>query len=97
MFVTDATHQATLRRQLADTEQLIARATAEFEQRHSKPMPDDNVWLNQRRAEHAALTQLLSIMEAKPGRAVQGAGCGATATGPVPLAIDTSRARRTRP
>jgi hypothetical protein len=90
MFVTDATHQATLRRQLADTEQLIARTTAEFEQRHDRPMPDDNVWLAQRRAEHAALTQLLTAMEANPGRAVQGAGC---APGPVPLTLDNSRAR----
>ena len=57
VFVTDATHQATLRRQLADTEQLIARATADFQQRHGQPMPDDNVWLAQRRAEQAALTR----------------------------------------
>jgi hypothetical protein len=96
-FATDETHRSTLERQLAETEQLIARTTAAFEQRHGQPMPDDNVWLAQRRAEHTALTQLLSTMDASPGRAVQGAGCGADPTGPVPLTLDTSRARRTRP
>ncbi len=69
VFVTDETHKATLQRQLADTEQLIARTTTDFQQRHGTPMPDDNVWLAQRRAEQAALTQLLSIMDIRPGRA----------------------------
>jgi integrase len=95
VFVTDETHQPTLQRQLADTEQLIARTTADFQRRHGTPMPDDNVWLAQRSAERAALTQLLSIMETRPGRAVQGGGCGAT-SGPVPLTLDTSRTRRGR-
>jgi integrase len=95
VFVTDTTHRQTLHQQLADTEQLIARATTEFQQRHGRPMPDDNVWLAQRRAEHAALTRLLAAMGATPGRAVQGAGCGATPTGPVPLTLDTQP--RTKP
>ena len=96
VFVTDASHRSTLERQLADTEQLIARSTAAFEQRHGQPMPDDNVWLAQRRAEHAALTQLLSTMDANPGRALQGAGCGSGPAAPVPLTLDTSRTRRPR-
>jgi len=96
VFVTDETHKTTLQRQLADTEQLIARTTTDFQQRHGTPMPDDNVWLAQRRAEQAALTQLLSIMDTRSGRAIQGGGCGATAPGPVPLTLDTSRARRGR-
>ena len=97
MFVTDASHRGTLERQLADTEQLITQATTAFLQRHGAPMPDDNVWLAQRRAERAALTQLLATMDAVPGRAVEGGGCGASTQGPVPLTLDTSRARRTRP
>jgi integrase len=96
VFVTDATHQATLQRQLADTEQLIERAITDFQQRHGRPMPDDNVWLAQRRAEHAALTRLLAAIGDTPGRAVQGAGCGAAPAGPVPLTLDTTR-RRSRP
>ncbi len=66
VFVTDATHRTALERQLAETEQLIARTTAAFEQRHGRPMPDDNVWLAQRRAEHAALTRLLATHGRQP-------------------------------
>ena len=95
VFVTDETHHAALQRQLDETEELIARSTAAFQQRHGRPMPDDNVWLAQRRAEHAALTRLLATMGDNPGRAVQGAGCGAAPAGPVPLTLDLTRHRRT--
>lgn len=97
VFVTDASHQPALQRQLGQTEALIARSTAAFEQRHGQPMPADNVWLLQRRAEHAALTRLLDTIASKPARAVQGAGCGAAVTGPVPVTLDLDRHRRTRP
>ncbi|WP_263454995.1 hypothetical protein [Streptomyces sp. LS1784] len=40
---------------------------------------------------------MLDTLRAKPGRAVQGAGCGAAPTGPVPLTLDLNRHRRTRP
>lgn len=92
VFVTDAGHQATLQRQLDHTEQLIARATDEFHQRHGIPMPEDNVWLAHRRAEQAALNQLLATMDASPGRAVQGGGCGAASPEPLPATLDTSHA-----
>ena len=97
VFVTDASHQPALERQLAETEGLIDRATTAFQDRHGRPMPEDNVWLLQRRAEHAALTRLLDTIRAKPGRAVQGAGCGTAPTGPVPLTIDLDHHRRSRP
>ncbi|WP_199848037.1 tyrosine-type recombinase/integrase [Streptomyces dysideae] len=97
VFVTDASHQPALERQLAETEALINRSTTAFQERHGRPMPEDNVWLLQRRAEHAALTKLLDTICSKPGRAVQGAGCGAAPTGPVPLALDLDRHRRTLP
>ena len=84
-----------LERQLADTGELITRTTAAFQERHGRPMPDDNVWLAQRRAEQQALTRLLTTMQSAPGRAVQGAGCGAAPGGPVPLALDLARHRRT--
>jgi integrase len=95
VFVTDQTHQGALQQQLTDTAELIARSTAAFEQRHGRRMPEDNVWLAQRRAEHAALTRLLATMSENPGRAVQGAGCGAAPAGPVPLTLDLTRHRRT--
>ena len=97
VFVTDQTHQQTLERQLAETVQLIARTTAAFQERHGRPMPDDNVWLAQRHAEQQALTRLLAAMQSAPGRAVQGAGCGTATAGPVPLALDLNRHRRTTP
>ena len=95
VFVTDDTHRPALERQLAETGELITRTTAAFRERHGRPMPDDNVWLAQRRAEQQALARLLTAMQSAPGRAVQGAGCGAAPGGPVPLALDLARHRRT--
>jgi hypothetical protein len=97
VFVTDRTHRPALERQLNETEELINRSVAAFEQCHGRPMPEENVWLSQRRAEHAALTRLLTVMPDTPGRAVQGAGCGTASPGPVALDLDLTRARRTRP
>jgi hypothetical protein len=97
VFVTDQTHQQALERQLADTGALINRARADFQQRHGRPMPEANVWLAQRQAEHDALTRLLTTMQAAPGRAVQGAGCGTTPAGPVPVTIDTTTHRKDHP
>ncbi len=97
VFVTDQTHDDALTRQLKETDELIARSTAAFAQRHGRAMPEDNVWLAQRRAEQAALTRLLASMADHPGRAVQGAGCGPAATGPVPLTLDLARHRKDQP
>ena len=97
VFVTDQTHQQALERQLADTAALIDRAKTDFQQRHGRPMPEDNVWLAQRQAEHAALTRVLAAMQAAPGRAVQGAGCGAAPAGPVPVTIDAAIRRKDHP
>ncbi len=94
VFVTDQTHQQALERQLADTAALIGRARTDFQQRHGRPMPEDNVWLAQRQAEHDALTRVLAAMRAAPGRAVQGAGCGTAPAGPVPVTIDTTIRRK---
>ncbi|GAB2959456.1 tyrosine-type recombinase/integrase [Saccharothrix stipae] len=98
VFVTDETHQNSLERQLADTAGLIKRSTDAFEARHGRPMPDDNVWLAQRQAEQAALTQLLAKMRDNPGRALQGGGCGAAAPsgGPVPITLDFARHRKSQ-
>lgn len=112
VFATDETHQPELERQLDETTELITRTTAAFEGRHGRPMPDDNVWLAQRRGEHAALTGLLATMRDGPQRAVHsggcntscGAGCGTCGGtsdrapgGTVPLALDTPRPRSTQP
>jgi hypothetical protein len=97
VFVTDETHQPSLLRQLSETQELIARSTTAFQERHARPMPENNPWLAQRRAEHAALTLLLATMQDKPGRAIQGGGCAAVIAAQVPLALDPTRHRRTQP
>jgi integrase len=94
VFVTDESHRAALARQLSETDQLVTRSAAAFQERHGQPMPEDNVWLTQRRAEQTALTRLLSVMEDHPGRAVQGGGCGAAPGGPIPLTLDLNRHQR---
>jgi integrase len=95
VFVTDASHDEALRRQLEETAALIERSTMAFAERHGRPMPEDNVWLAQRRAEQDALTKLLQAIRDQPDRAVAGAGCRTAPTGPVPLALDLTRHRRT--
>lgn len=104
VFATDETHQDALNRQLAETTELIERSSAAFQQRHGRPMPEDNVWLAQRRAEQAALTRLLATMRDNPQRAVQGGGCptgcgtGVDAPdGPVALTLEPPQPRRTQP
>ncbi len=97
VFVTDQSHTAALRRQLNETAELITRATAAFQARYGHPMPEDNIWLGQRRAEQASLTRLLSLIEDRPGRAVQGGGCAAPPSGPVPLSLNLTRHRRSTP
>lgn len=97
VFVTDTTHRNVLQRQLDDTTDLIDRTTTEFEKRHKRPMPEDNVWLSQRRAEQQALIRLLDALPADIGRPVQGAGCGpAPTTGPISLPLDLSSLRKSR-
>jgi integrase len=96
VFVTDETHNPALARQLQETEELINRSTAAFQERHDRPMPEDNVWLSHRRAEHAALSALIGAMQDSPGRAVKGGGCGSTPAGPVHLPLDLNRHRRTQ-
>lgn len=94
VFVPDQAHKVALAWQLDETHQLIARSTADFQDRYVRPMPEDNVWLGQRRAEQAVLTRLLRLIGDQPGRAVQGGGCGPAPAGPVPLSLDLNRHRK---
>ncbi len=94
VFVTDDSHLAVLQRQLEQTTGLIERTTAQFRDRHGRPMPDGNVWLVEREAERDALARLLAAMQASPGRAVQGAG---SPSSPVPVSIDLTRHREQQP
>ncbi len=95
VFVTDTSHFDTLQRQLDETEALIRRHRDQFQARHGRPMPADNVWLVHRTAEREALVKLLSSMQAMPARPCQ--GVGSPTAGPTPITIDTSRHRRSQP
>ncbi|NGO41699.1 tyrosine-type recombinase/integrase [Streptomyces ureilyticus] len=95
VFVTDSSHLDTLQRQLAETEALIQRHHDQFQARHGRPMPEDNVWLVQRAAERDALVKLLATMQETPERPCQGAG--SPTSGPTPITIDITRHRRTQP
>ena len=98
VYVTDHTHQEALQRQLADTGALIDRARGDFQARHGRPMPGDNIWLAQRQAEHDALARVLAAMDNAPDRAVQGAGCpSAPPAGPVPVTIDIRKPPQEQP
>lgn len=99
MFVTDHTHRDVLQRQLRETADLIDRATTEFKQRHGRPMPEDNVWLIRRRAEHHAITRLLDALNHAPDSAAHGVTteCHRPSAGPVPLTLDLTRHRRRTP
>jgi hypothetical protein len=96
VFVTDHTHRDVLQRQLRETHDLINRATTEFEQRHGHSMPEDNVWLSRRRAEHHAVTGLLAALDNTPDSATHGmpTECHRPSAGPVPLTLDLTRDRR---
>jgi integrase len=92
VFVTDTSHLGTLQRQLDETNALIDRTIEQFEKRHGKPMPNDNIWLVQRTAERDALVKLIATMQQHPARACQGAG--SPTSGPVPITIDTTSHRK---
>ncbi|MCV7131226.1 tyrosine-type recombinase/integrase, partial [Mycolicibacterium vanbaalenii] len=96
VFVTDHTHRDVLERQLRETSDLIDWTTTEFENRHSRPMPEDNVWLIRRHAEHHALTKLLDALNHAPDSATHGATtkCHRPSAGPVPVPLDLTRHRR---
>jgi hypothetical protein len=92
VFVTDTSYLDTLQRQLDETSALIDRTAKQFEKRHGKPMPHDNVWLAQRSTERDALVKLIATMRENPSRACQGAAT--PACGPIPITIDTTSYRK---
>lgn len=75
-FVTDASHAPELRRQLADTEQLVEQRQAAFLAKYGTPMDEDNIWLQGRATETTSLQQILLAIEdvSDTSRAVRVAG-----------------------
>jgi len=94
VFTTDESHLETLRRMLADTGALVAREQQRFLDRHGYAMPEDNVWLRERRRETESLTNLTAKIEATPGQAIEGGGARAGGTAnSVPLSTPRRRSR----
>jgi Phage integrase family len=66
-FVTDASFLPELRQQHQRTLQLIEIRQQAFTARTGTPMSDDNIWLQGRRRETAALEAITAALEAEPG------------------------------
>ena len=78
-FATDRSHLPEIRRQLAETEQLIEHRRAQHRARYGEPITETNVWLEQRLAEVRSMRLQIAALEAQPDdtSAVRGAGvCG---------------------
>jgi hypothetical protein len=85
-FVTDASFLPELRQQHQRTLQLIEIRQQAFTARTGTAMSQDNIWLQGRRRETAALEAITSALEARPGHRAPGdgtstAGAGSTDTG----------------
>lgn len=91
-FATDRTHLPEIRRQLAETQQLIEHRQAQHLARYGEPMSDTNIWLEQRLAEVRSMRLEITALEAQPNDAgiIRGAGvCGRSGYQhrPVPITI----------
>lgn len=73
-FVTDVTHGPELRRQLEDTERLVASRQEAFCAKYGAPMGEDNVWLQGRQDEIGSLNRILLSITDVTDRAVRGPG-----------------------
>ena len=65
-FATDRSHLPEIRRQLAETGQLIERRKAQHLARYGEPMSESNIWLEQRLAEVRSMQMEISALEALP-------------------------------
>jgi integrase len=76
-FATDRTFLPDIRRQLAETEALVATRQAQHTDRHGEPMSERNVWLEQRQAEVRSMRLEITALQAQPADscdAIRGAG-----------------------
>ncbi len=79
-FVTDASFLPELRQQHQRTLQLIEIRQQAFTARTGTPMSEDNIWLQGRRRETAALEVITAALEAEPGHRARRDGTSATGT-----------------
>jgi hypothetical protein len=102
-FASDRSFLDELHRQREATLNLIAVRKEQHLARTGRPMTEDNVWLSGRLTELAARDRIIARVTEQPtAEAVQGAGTDARPAAraadqprqPLPVTIDTSRARR---
>jgi integrase len=92
-FATDRTFLPEIRRQLADTERLVAARQTQHAARYGEPMSPNNIWLEQRNTEIRSMLLEVTALEAQPidsTTAVRGAGVYGRPghqPGPVPINI----------
>ena len=79
-FVTDASFLPELRQQHQRTLQLIEIRQQAFTARTGTPMSEDNIWLQGRRRETAALEVITAALEAEPDHHARRDGTSATGT-----------------
>jgi integrase len=79
-FVTDATFLPELRQQHQRTLQLIEIRQQAFTARTGTPMSEDNIWLQGRTREAAALEAITAALEAGPGRHARRDGASGNGT-----------------
>jgi hypothetical protein len=90
-FATDRSYLAEIRRQLAETEQLISHRKSQHLARYGEPMSENNIWLEQRLSEVRSMGLEIAALDAQPAgatTAVRGAGvCGRPGYQPGPLPV----------
>lgn len=95
---TDKSYLPEIRRQLAETEQLVEHRKAQHLARYGEPMGNNNIWLEQRLAEVRSMRLEITALEAQADSSaiIRGPGvCGRPGyqdSTPVPVAI-TSKPR----
>lgn len=73
-FATDATHLPEHQDQHRRTLHLIEVRQGAFTRRHGQPMPEDNIWLRERRRELGSLEAIITTLTTTPDTPAVGAG-----------------------
>jgi Phage integrase family len=75
-FATDRTHLDEHQRQLSGLLQIVDARREQFQAKTGREMPEDNVWLRERRKERRALQSIIAALNAtaQTDQAVRGAG-----------------------
>jgi len=93
-FATDRSHLPEIRRQLAETEQLIEHRKAQHLARYGEPMSESNIWLEQRLAEIRSMRLEITALEtlADDTAVIRGPGvCGRPGYQARPVSVSLTR------